>query len=98
MDANLNTTQLQHTAAAGVEADIHVQRAPRPRSTADTGLGRDLLQGLLAKHLYEGGVTDLRCLIERTRLAGPILEDILQDLRSAAQVEVRGVIDAGTNT
>ena len=95
MDKTLNTFAQRQDAA---DADTCARRAPRPRSAAETGLGRDLLQTLLAKHLYETGVTDLRHLIERLRLAGPVLEEILQELRAMALVEVRGVIEANTNS
>src|SRR5512139_694655 len=91
-----SSARRQDLAIAG--ADLYAGRAPRPRSVAETGLGRDLLQTLLAKHLYETGVTDLRHLIERLRLAGPVLEEILQDLRAVALAEVRGVIEANTNS
>lgn len=74
------------------------RRAPRPRSVKETGLSRNLLQELLAKHLYEVGITDLRQLVERLRLAGPVLEEILQGLRAELIVEVRGVIEAHTNS
>src|SRR3990172_11105587 len=72
--------------------------APRPRSVAETGLSRQLLEELVVKHLNEAGVMDLRLLVQRTRLAGPILEDVLQGLRAGAYAEVRGVIEGSANT
>ncbi len=70
----------------------------RPRSVAETGLSRQLLEELVVKHIYEGGVMDLRQLSQRTRLAGPILEELMQSLRASAYVEVRGVIEGSANT
>ncbi|MGD2073378.1 MAG: AAA family ATPase [Gammaproteobacteria bacterium] len=64
--------------------------APRPRTMADTGLGRNILEELLAKHLYDAGVLDLQALVGRTALAGPVLEEILALLRANQYVEVRG--------
>ncbi len=64
--------------------------APKPRMISATGLSRTLLEELVAKHLYSAGVLDLRELITRTALAGPVLEEVLVFLRSDAHVEVRG--------
>jgi hypothetical protein len=57
---------------------------------ADTGLSRNTLEELLAKHLYDAGVLDLQTLVKRTALAGPVLEEILALLRANQYVEVRG--------
>ncbi len=77
---------------------VPLEMAARPRSVAETGLSRQLLEELVAKHLYEGGVMDLRQLSQRTRLAGPILEELLQGLRAGAYAEVRGVIEGSAST
>jgi hypothetical protein len=74
------------------------RRAPRPRRVAETGLSGNLLEALLAKHLYEIGVADLHQLVERLCLTGPVLEEVLQSLRAAALVEVRGVIESRANS
>ena len=65
------------------------QLAPRPRALADTGLSRNFLAELIAKHLYNAGVLTLRQLSERIALAGPVLEDLILFLRGEAYVEVR---------
>jgi hypothetical protein len=67
--------------------------APRPRKMADTGLSRNMLEELLTKHLYDGGVLDLQTLVRRTALAGPVLEEILALLRANQYVEIRGKSD-----
>ncbi|MDD5036942.1 MAG: hypothetical protein PHE55_19625, partial [Methylococcaceae bacterium] len=65
------------------------QVAPRPRNIAETGLGQDLLCDLLAKHLYWGGVLNQQQLLERTALAWPILESLINFMRASGDVEVR---------
>jgi len=67
--------------------------APRPRIIADTGLSRNMLEELLTKHLYDGGVLDLQTLVKRTALAGPVLEEVLGLLRANQYVEIRGKSD-----
>ncbi|MEN8133127.1 MAG: AAA family ATPase [Pseudomonadota bacterium] len=64
--------------------------APRPLSLQETGLTLNFLQELVAKHLYDGGAMDSRELVARLALAGPILEEILGTMRTAAYIEVRG--------
>ncbi|WP_045226556.1 ATPase AAA [Methyloterricola oryzae] len=63
--------------------------APRPRSVEETGLGRDFLCDLLAKHLYWGGVLDQQQLVQRLALAWPVLETLLQFMRGNGVIEVR---------
>jgi hypothetical protein len=75
----------------------YARHAPRPRRISETGLSNNLLEALLAKHLYELGVTDSRRLVERLGLAGPVLEEVLQNLRAAALVEVRGAVESHAN-
>lgn len=70
--------------------------APRPKTISATGLSKTFLEELIAKHLYNAGVLDLRQLITRTALAGPVLEEILVFLRSEAYVEVRGPAEGVT--
>ena len=69
------------------------QVAPRPRNLAETGLSQDFLCNLLAKHFYWGGVLDLQELINRTALAGPVLESLLNFMRATGYVEVRSPQD-----
>ena len=64
--------------------------APRPLRVAETGLTLSFLEELLAKHLYDGGVLELRELVARTTLAGTIVEQLLTQLRADAYIEVRG--------
>lgn len=69
---------------------LPVDLAPRPATVAETGLSESLLCGLVAKHLHDGGVTDISGLVTRTALAGPVLEALLALLRKDACVEVHG--------
>jgi hypothetical protein len=79
-----------HDHAAQALADQAIRQvAPRPRNLAETGLSQDFLCDLLAKHFYWGGVLDLQQLLERTALAGPVLEGLLNFMRAAGYVEVR---------
>jgi hypothetical protein len=63
--------------------------APRPRKIAETGLSESLLGDLIEKHLYGAGVLTIPALGQRTALAGPILEDMLNYLRKDGRIEVR---------
>jgi predicted ATPase with chaperone activity len=64
--------------------------APRPLSIAESGLSQNLLEELAAKHLYEGGVMDMRELISRTALTGPVLEEIFATMRRNTYVQIHG--------
>jgi hypothetical protein len=70
--------------------DLATGLAARPRTRAETGLGEAFLADLLAKHLFEGGVLDLRDLTRRSALPGAIVESVLAFLRAEGRVEVRG--------
>ena len=74
-------------------ADPMQQLAPRPRTLAETGLSRNFIAELIAKHLYSAGVLTLRQLAGRMALAGPVLDDLILFLRAEAYVEVRSAID-----
>ena len=63
--------------------------APRPTNIAATGLTLPFLADLLAKHLASGGVLATSQLIDRLALAGPVLNDVLNFMRSDGRVEVR---------
>jgi predicted ATPase with chaperone activity len=71
-------------------AEILAARAPLPLSIAETGLGRDFLADLAAKHLARGGALDAQQLSDRMALAWPVLEAVLDHLRAGACIEVRG--------
>ena len=75
------------------QSDPMQQLAPRPRSLDDTGLSRNFLAELVAKHLYSAGVLTLRQLSDRIALAGPVLEDLILFLRGEAHIEVRAAVD-----
>jgi hypothetical protein len=62
----------------------------RPRSIADTGLTEPYLADLVCKHLFEGGVLDLRELTHRTALSGALLQELFTFLRADGRAEVRG--------
>ncbi|MGZ8160536.1 MAG: hypothetical protein ACXWT1_04895 [Methylobacter sp.] len=64
------------------------QIAPRPRNLAETGLTQDFLCDLLAKHCYWGGILNQQQLVERTALAWPVLETLLNFMRTSGYIEV----------
>ena len=59
----------------------------QPRNLAETGLPEELLKELLLKHLYDGVILDIAQLRSRLKLAGSILEAILQDLRKHQRLQ-----------
>lgn len=64
-------------------------QAPKPQTVADTGLSESFLAELAAKHLYDGGVLDIRELSIRLAMNGCIVEAVLDHLRAEACIEVR---------
>ncbi|MGZ5055213.1 MAG: hypothetical protein ACXWAT_09770 [Methylobacter sp.] len=64
------------------------QVAPRPRNLDETGLTQDFLCDLLAKHCYWGGILNQQQLVERTALAWPVLESLLNFMRTSGYIEV----------
>lgn len=66
------------------------RRAPRPRTLEQTGLGHELVQDLLLKHLFAAGAVELTELSRRLALAGTVLEPLLDFMRGEGLVEVRG--------
>jgi hypothetical protein len=65
------------------------QSAPRPRTVEDTGLSRELLVDLIAKHFLDRGTLSLSELANATALTGGILEQVLEFMRTEALTEVR---------
>jgi hypothetical protein len=63
--------------------------APRPTTVAQTGLSLTFLADLLGKHFLTAGVLTTSQLIERLGLAGPIVNQVLNFMRSEGRVEVR---------
>jgi predicted ATPase with chaperone activity len=63
--------------------------APRPRRLADTGLSRELVVDLIAKHLLDQGSMSLSGISDATCLPGAIVEDLLNFMRKEAFVEIR---------
>jgi hypothetical protein len=63
--------------------------APRPTTMAATGLTLTFLADLLGKHLATAGVLTTSQLIERLALAGPVIDQVLQFMRTEGRVEVR---------
>jgi predicted ATPase with chaperone activity len=63
--------------------------APRPRSLSDTGLTRELVVDLIAKHILDKGTPSLAELADALSLPGAIIESLLDHMRSEAMVEVR---------
>ncbi len=65
------------------------QLAPRPKTLQETGLSRELLIDLIAKHFLDRGTLSLSELSEATALSGGILEQVLEFMRAEALTEVR---------
>lgn len=65
-----------------------VELAPRPRTTADTGLSETFLAELLGKHLMAAGVLPMAEMARRLCLPARILEDVLHAMRQEALVQV----------
>ena len=63
--------------------------APRPTTVAQTGLSITFLADLLGKHFLSAGVLTTSQLIERMGVAGTIVNQILNFMRSEGRVEVR---------
>jgi len=72
------------------------QLVPRPTKLAHTGLSEPFLADLISKHLLDGGVLRLSDLAERLKLAGPIIESVLNFMRKEARTEVRGTHGNGS--
>ena len=63
--------------------------APRPTTIAQTGLSLTFLGDLLSRHFLTAGVLTTSQLIDRLGLTGPIVNQILNFMRSEGRVEVR---------
>ncbi|MGZ5051774.1 MAG: hypothetical protein ACXWF8_09945 [Methylobacter sp.] len=59
----------------------------QPRTIAECGLDAELLLDLTLKHLYDGGVLDLRQLSARMALSGNLIEGLLLALRKEMRIE-----------
>ena len=80
---------LEGSALVSPDIERLARLSPRPTSLAQTGLSLTLLAELLGKHLAQAGVLTTSQVIERMALAGPILEQVLQFMRTEGRVEVR---------
>jgi hypothetical protein len=63
--------------------------APRPKCVEDTGLSREFLAELAAKHLQAHGTLSLSALANALCLSGAIVEHVLNFMRSEARIEIR---------
>lgn len=63
--------------------------APRPKNLQDTGLSRELVTDLIAKHLLDQGNLSLAALANSLCLPGAIIETQLGFMRTEALIEVR---------
>jgi hypothetical protein len=81
----------QLTAAPEISPEVRrlARLAPRPTTVAQTGLSVTFLAELLGKHLLTAGVLTTSQLIERMGLAGPIINQVVNFMRSEGRVEVR---------
>ncbi|WP_229680625.1 AAA family ATPase [Marinobacterium zhoushanense] len=80
----------QSEQARHAETDRLRRLAPRPLTLADTGLSRHFLTELLIKHLYDAGMLTSKQLMQRTALAGPVLEELIEFLRKEVMIDVHG--------
>ncbi|MBT8103944.1 MAG: AAA family ATPase [Gammaproteobacteria bacterium] len=63
--------------------------APRPIQLQDTGLSEGFIADLIAKHLLSRGALSIAELSSLLALAGSIIEQILNFMRSEARIEVK---------
>ena len=63
--------------------------APRPKSLDDTGLSRELVVDLIAKHVLDQGTPSLAYLSDALCLPGAIIEGLLDFMRAEALIEIR---------
>jgi hypothetical protein len=63
--------------------------APRPTTIAQTGLSLTFLADLLSRHFVTAGVLATSQIIERMGLAGPVINHVLNFMRSEGRIEVR---------
>jgi hypothetical protein len=80
---------LEDSALVAPDIERLARLSPRPTSLAQTGLSLTFLAELLGKHLAHAGVLTTSQVIERMALAGPIVEQVLQFMRTEGRVEVR---------
>jgi DNA-binding PadR family transcriptional regulator len=76
-------------------ADRMSPAPPVPRTIEDTGLALDVLEQLLLKTMYGAEATGT-LIADRTRLPYALIEPIIERLRAALLVEVRGATGSGT--
>jgi len=63
--------------------------APRPTQLEDTGLSAPFVADLVAKHLLTTGALTIADLSTRLALAGSIIEQVLNFMRTEARIEVK---------
>ena len=80
---------LNGSAPVSPDFDRLTRLSPRPTSLEETGLSLTFLAELLGKQLAHAGVLTTSQVIERMALAGPIVEQVLQFMRTEGRVEVR---------
>ena len=54
--------------------------ARRPTDIVEAGISETLVYDLVIKHLYRGGIMDIKELTERLALAGPVLGEKVSSL------------------
>lgn len=91
MNTELSGAESETAHPAGAEEDPGREvLTPRPHSVAETRLGTSYLSELVSKHLYEGGMLNLRQLVARTALSGTLLDEVFAFLREEERAEIRG--------
>lgn len=79
-----------------VPQDAHCSIAPRPATIEQTGVSLQLLEDLLARILFETGVTDVEALTSISALSGPVVGELLESLRADSCIEVRSPLGASS--
>jgi len=86
----MSAASIVRARTAGPEPVRYGNVAPKaPHTLEETGLGVDAIEQLIVKMLFTGEATG-QMLADRTGLAFTMLEPIIERIRAALQVEVRG--------
>ena len=78
----------------GTEKDSIKKRIlAKPVSIAETGLSRDFLKNLVAKHMHQSGNGSVAEFGQMLKLSGAVVQPILAEMKLEAQVETRPTLN-----
>ena len=80
LDMQQDTAQVAHAAEIAEPGSFEAV-APRPTTIEESGLSRNYLADLIAKHLLHGGALTIAELSARLALAGSIVEEMTVFMR-----------------